>query len=61
MWEGILYFAQVQNLPLCDFPPFGFCFVELGERSLLHIVHVTHGNYSITERGDEELFLVITT
>jgi hypothetical protein len=30
--ERVLYLAEVQNLPLGNFPPFGFRFVELGER-----------------------------
>jgi hypothetical protein len=45
--KGVLYLAEVQNLALGGFPPFGFLFVELGELSLLHVFHVTHGNYSM--------------
>src|SRR5215472_13844151 len=41
-WERVLDLAEVQNLPLGGFPPFGFRFVELGERSLPHVFHVTH-------------------
>src|SRR6516164_2760207 len=52
--EGVLYLAEVHNLPLGDFPPFGFHFVELAQRSLLHVFDVTHGNYSMyTERRRE--------
>jgi hypothetical protein len=45
--------AEVQNLPLGGFPPFGFLFVELGERSLPHVFHVTHGTSPCTEGGAE--------
>jgi hypothetical protein len=45
--ERVLYLAQVLNLPLGGFPPFGLLFVELGERGLLHVFHITHGNYSM--------------
>ena len=55
--ERVLDLAEMQNLPLGGLPPFGFLFVELGERSLLHVFHVTHGNYS-TESDDGELLLV---
>jgi hypothetical protein len=56
--ERVLDLAEMQNLPLGGLPPFGFLFVELGERSFPHVFDVTHGNYSITERDDGELFLV---
>ena len=45
--ERVLYLAEVQNLPLGGFPPFGFLFIELGECSLPHVFDVTHGNYSM--------------
>jgi hypothetical protein len=40
--ERVLDFGELQNLALGDFPPFGFRFVELGERSLPHVFPVTH-------------------